>query len=197
MITDPGHATLEGLVTRFSPSGMESEAASWLVDRFRELGYTNSYIDPAGNAIGVLGQGHRQIVLLGHIDTVPGEIPLSYSDGWLAARGVVDAKGPLAAFVDAGAQVGPRDGWQIVVIAAVDEERNSTGSRFIASRFHPDYAVIGEPSQWERIAIGYKGIAWARLKVHRKQTHTASGTESACEAALSCWTHVLAWVHDF
>ena len=52
----------------------------------------------------------RTIVLLGHIDTVPGNIPVrieSTADGdVLYGRGSVDAKGPLATFVAAGARVG-------------------------------------------------------------------------------------------
>jgi [amino group carrier protein]-lysine/ornithine hydrolase len=189
--------TLTGLVQHYSPSGMEGKAAAWLVERMKTLGYTQGAIDPAGNVIGSLGEGPRQAVLLGHIDTVPGEIPVRVEQSILYGRGVVDAKGPLAAFVDAAARVGVQPGWQIVVIGAIDEERDSTGARYIASRYRPEFVLIGEPSQWERVAIGYKGIAWARVRVHRTQTHTASGHESACEAALACWERVRDWTDDF
>jgi [amino group carrier protein]-lysine/ornithine hydrolase len=189
--------TLAGLVQHYSPSGMESQAAAWLVERMKTLGYTQAAIDPAGNVIGSLGNGPRQAVLLGHIDTVTGEIPVRVEDGVFYGRGVVDAKGSLAAFVDAASRVGARPGWQIVVIAAIDEERDSTGARYIAPRYHPEFVLIGEPSQWERIAIGYKGVAWAYVRVHRAQTHTASGSQSACEAALAGWERVRAWVNDF
>ena len=48
----------------------------WLVARMKSLGYNETFIDEAGNAVGVMGSGPKQIVLLGHIDTVPGEIPV-------------------------------------------------------------------------------------------------------------------------
>jgi LysW-gamma-L-lysine carboxypeptidase len=112
--------TLKGLVSHYSPSGAESEAVGWLVAHMHQTGFSRAEIDPAGNAVGVMGDGERQVVLLGHIDTVPGEIPLKVEDGMLYGRGSVDAKGPLAAFVDAVAAVGAIPGWQWVVIGAVD-----------------------------------------------------------------------------
>ena len=44
------------------------------------------------------GQPTRDIVLLGHMDTVPGDIPIRREGDVLYGRGSVDAKGPLAAF---------------------------------------------------------------------------------------------------
>src|SRR6185503_5139980 len=104
----------------------------WLVGRMKFLGYDESFIDDAGNAVGVMGQGPRQVVLLGHIDTVPGEIKVEQVDSALYGRGSVDAKGPLACFVDAVAQAGAQEGWQFVVIGALEEERDSEGARFVA-----------------------------------------------------------------
>lgn len=188
---------LEGLVNIYSPSGSERTVVSWLVERMQELGYEKSYADGAGNAVGVMGSGPHQIVLLGHIDTVPGEIAVRCENGILYGRGAVDAKGPLAAYVDAVAGLGKRPGWQMIVVGAIDEERDSTGAQYVVNFYKPEYAIIGEPSQWNRVGLGYKGVAWARLQVQRAQTHTASGNESACEAALAGWNRVLKWVEDF
>ena len=66
--------TLIGLVSQYSPSGQEHGAVEWLVARMKSLGFDDAFIDNAGNAVGVMGQGPKQVVLLGHIDTVPGEI---------------------------------------------------------------------------------------------------------------------------
>ena len=123
----------------------------------KSLGFDDAFIDEAGNAVGVMGKGTKQVVLLGHIDTVPGEIPVRMESvgatgesPLLYGRGSVDAKGPLACFVDAVAQVGVKDGWQFVVIGAVEEERNSEGARFVVNQYKPDFAIIGEPNQWDR-----------------------------------------------
>ena len=68
--------TLIGLVEHYSPSGGERDAVEWLVERMQTLGFDKSFVDGAGNAVGVMGSGPKQVVLLGHIDTVPGEIPV-------------------------------------------------------------------------------------------------------------------------
>ena len=189
--------TLVGLVSQYSPSGQERGAVGWLVERMKSLGYDDAFIDEAGNAVGVMGKGQKQIVLLGHIDTVPGIINVERDDISLYGRGSVDAKGPLACFVDAVARVGVREGWQFVVIGAVEEERDSEGARFIATRYKPDLAIIGEPNQWDRVALGYKGSAWAGMTIRHKQAHTASGKQTAAEAAVEAWLKIKAYADSF
>ena len=73
-MSDAARDTLIGLVSQYSPSGQERGAVEWLVVQMKLLGFGEAYIDEAGNAVGVMGQGPRQVVFLGHIDTVPGEI---------------------------------------------------------------------------------------------------------------------------
>jgi len=196
--------TLIGLVSQYSPSGQERGAVEWQVARMKSLGYDDAFVDEAGNAVGVMGKGPRQVVLLGHIDTVPGEIPVhvdavgaEHAPPLLYGRGSVDAKGPLASFVDAVAKVGAKDGWQFVVIGAVEEERNSEGARFVATQYMPDFTIIGEPNQWDRVALGYKGSAWANVTIKRRQAHTASGEETAAEAAVEIWLKIKAYVDSF
>ncbi|MCC6260770.1 MAG: [LysW]-lysine hydrolase [Anaerolineales bacterium] len=189
--------TLVGLVSQYSPSGSERRAVEWLVQRMKSLGYDESFIDEAGNAVGVMGKGEKQVVLLGHTDTVPGEIKVEQVADLLYGRGAVDAKGPLACFVDAVAKVGAKDGWQFVVIGAVEEERDSEGARFVVNQYKPDFAIIGEPNHWDRIALGYKGSAWANVIVKREQAHTASGEETAAEAAVDVWLKIKAYVNQF
>ncbi len=195
--------TLIELVKRYSPSGQESEAAAYLVTRMKTLGFEKAFQDKVGNAIGVLGEGPRQVILLGHIDTVPGEIPLrlvlgSSGEGEiLHGRGSVDAKGPLAAFVDAVAATGPTAGWQYLVIGAIDEERDSIGARHIVDQYRPDYAIIGEPSRWDRITLGYKGSAGADVVVSRPVEHSAGQGQSAPETAIAIWNQVRGWVDEF
>ncbi len=189
--------TLIGLVSQYSPSGQERGAVEWLVARMKSLGYDSAFMDDAGNAVGVMGKGTKQVVLLGHIDTVPGEIKVERDTISLYGRGSVDAKGPLASFVDAVAQVGVKEGWQFVVIGAVEEERDSEGARFVVDQYKPDFAIIGEPNQWDRVSLGYKGSAWAHVTVKRGQAHTASGEETAAEAAVEVWLRIKAYVDSF
>ena len=189
--------TLMGLVQQYSPSGQEKPAVDWLLARMAALGFTKTFRDEVGNAVGVMGDGVRQVVLLGHIDTVPGEIPVRVEGDSLYARGAVDAKGPLACFTDAVAGVGAVDGWQFVVIGAVEEERESDGARYVAEAYHPQFAIIGEPNRWDRVSLGYKGSAWLNVNVQRTLAHTAGRQESACEAAVVVWQALQDWAEIF
>src|SRR5204862_2812453 len=112
-------ALVGGLVAIPSVSRQEHDAVEWLVARMAERGFRAS-VDAAGNAVGEIGDGPVHVVLLGHIDTVPGEIPVRVEDGELVGRGAVDAKGPLAAFVAAATVEVP--GVRVTVVGAVAEE---------------------------------------------------------------------------
>ena len=189
--------TLIELVQHYSPSGAETPAVDYLIGRMKNLGFTKAYKDEVGNAVGVMGEGEKQVILLGHIDTVPGEIPVRVEGDILYGRGSVDAKGPLASFVDAVASLEQVRGWQFIVIGAIDEERNSIGARHIVDQYHPDFAIIGEPSGWQRITLGYKGSASAKVIARREMAHSARADETASEAAFSAWSRIRTWVDQF
>ncbi|HMK08351.1 MAG TPA: [LysW]-lysine hydrolase [Anaerolineales bacterium] len=189
--------TLIGLVERYSPTGAEGDAVAWLVERMRRLGAAQAFVDDAGNAVGVWGGGPRQGILLGHIDTVPGRIPVRLEGGLLHGRGAVDAKGPLAAFVDAAAAAGDIPGWQWVVVGAVDEEGESRGARALLDHEAPGFVIVGEPSRWDRVTIGYKGSAWTRVTVRRSMVHSAAPGQTAAEAAVELWQSLRAWAAAF
>ena len=171
-----------------SLSGQEGEMADLLVARMAALGFS-ARVDDVGNAVGVLGDGDQEIVLLGHMDTVPGEIEVRLEEGdLLYGRGAVDAKGPLAAFIAAVAQVGPQPGKRFVVIGAVEEEAaSSRGGRLAAEEYRPALAIIGEPSNWDRVTLGYKGSLVAQYTVVQAGEHTSSPNQSANERAVDFW----------
>jgi LysW-gamma-L-lysine carboxypeptidase len=137
---------LRELVEIASESGAEGPVARHLVTWMDKLGY-EARLDEVGNAIGEIGDpAGPVIVLLGHMDTVPGDVPVRIEGSRLYGRGSVDAKGPLATMVCAGARVGPTLPARLVVIGAVDEERDSIGARHVADRYRPAAVVVGEPS---------------------------------------------------
>ena len=178
---------LTGLLQQFSPTGQESGAVAYLVDAMRQLGF-QAHMDSIGNAVGTIGSGSREIVLLGHIDTVAGEITIRQENDSLYGRGSVDAKGPLASFVAAASQAQISPDWRITVIGAVGEEGDSRGARYLCDNYPaPEMAVIGEPSSWNAITLGYKGSLWARVSIHQPASHTASGATSACDQAVMFW----------
>ena len=189
--------TLYGLVNHYGPSGQEQAAVNYLQQRMLTLGFQDVYQDEAGNAIGSFGDGPKTLVLLGHIDTVPGEIKIRQEGDKFFGRGTVDAKGPLAAFTDAAAAVGANPGWKVVVIGAVDEERDSVGARFLVNRFQPQMVVIGEPSDWQRVTLGYKGSAFVEVLVRLPLKHSAGQGETASEKLFALWQEIQERVSEF
>ena len=181
---------LEGLLQRYSPTFEEAEAVNYLVAQMSAMGF-DACVDEVGNAVGVLGDGSREVMMLGHIDTVPGFIDVRREDDRLYGRGSVDAKGPLACFTAATALTGARDGYRFVVIGAVGEEGDSRGALHVRDHYQPDMLIIGEPSSWDRVTLGYKGSAWFEVEVQRALAHTSANVESACQAAVSFWNRVL------
>lgn len=205
---------LRGLVAIPSLSGAEEEASNWLVAQMHRLGYARAHVDEAGNAVGELGapDAARTIILLGHIDTVPGNIPVRVEeteDGdVLYGRGSVDAKGPLATFVAAGAKVG--NDWakehnvRVVVVGAVEEEAaTSKGARFISRRFDgnqepmPDACIIGEPSSWRRVTLGYKGRILLDLDAAQPMAHTAGPDAGVATVAVDLWNRISEYAAEF
>ena len=176
---------VRGLVAIPSRSREEGEAVEWLVDRMAERGFRAS-VDDVGNAVGQIGDGPCHVVLLGHIDTVPGEIPVRIEDGELVGRGAVDAKGPLAAFVAAASDIA--DAVRVTVVGAVEEESpTSAGARFRATLDAPNWCVVGEPSGWDGITVGYKGRLVLRIALERPVRHGASPGPTVAEEALEIW----------
>ena len=187
---------LQGLVQIYSPSTQEYAASEYLVAQMNALGF-RACVDDAGNAVGVLGDGARAIVLLGHIDTFHGYIEPRIEEGKLYGRGAVDAKGCLATFVSACARVGARDGVRFIVIGAVEEEyATSKGARFALTQYVPDFCIIGEPSGWDRITLGYKGRVLVDYEIAKSMTHTASGARAAVEDAVAFWNRIAAFAAE-
>ena len=187
---------LKGLVSIDSLSGAEAGVARYLSEAMAGLGYRVER-DEVGNVVGELGDvdSARHIVLLGHMDTVPGHIPVRVEDGRLYGRGTVDAKGPLAAFVWAAARVGRKPlPVRLTVIGAVEEEGQSTGAHHLAETMAPpECVIIGEPGGWQGITVGYKGTLRVIYRWVEAARHAASGHGPPAERAVAFWERVVSF----
>lgn len=196
---------VRGLVAVPSLSRHEAAASGWLAEQMAARGLERCHVDGALNAVGELGdpEARRLVVLLGHIDTVPGNIPVRIEDdgsphGILHGRGSVDAKGPLASFVAAAARLG--GDWarahdlRVIVAGATEEEAaSSRGAHFLLKRLNgrdepaPDFCIIGEPSHWHRVTLGYKGRLLIDLLARRPSSHTAGPEVGVGITAFDLW----------
>lgn len=185
-------AVLVDLVATPSVSGSERRASGVLCAHAREFGLS-AEIDEAGSAIVHRGPADAAVhlVLLGHIDTVPGEIPVRIEAGELHGRGSVDAKGPLAAMLCAAARADLPGRVRVTVVGAAGEETpDSPGARLVVSRMRPDACIIGEPSGWDGVTLGYKGRLLVDARIDRPHFHSAGPDSTACDELAGWWSRV-------
>ena len=188
---------LQKMVEIPSLTGGEATLASFLVETMQSVGFQAS-VDEAGNAIGVVGNGSKEIVLLGHMDTVPGIVPVRIENGRLYGRGSVDAKGPLATFIVAAAKVGVLPGKRIVIVGATEEEgASSKGARYATRRYSPSFCVIGEPSGSRAITLAYKGRLVLAYEAWADAAHSASPTSNILEVGVEFWNRVKRWADEW
>jgi len=158
----------------YSPTGHESRLAAYLSDHMRELGYSKVRVDGAGNVIGEIGDGSQSLMLCGHMDTVPGKLPVRKSEGRIYGRGAADAKSPLCALLLAGAQSAD-SGLRITFAGVTEEEGDGAGITSLVQRMqHYDYAVFGEPGGASKVTVGYRGRVSVNLTVRTKGGHASS-----------------------
>lgn len=145
------------LVAVASPTRHEADAARMLADRLPRFGWETSHLDGAGSVVATRGRGERELLLLSHIDTVPGGPNFFVDEERIIGRGSVDAKSPCCALAVGGGAVEIPDGWRITFVAAVGEEIDSRGARFRMPLHEPAALIVGEPTGSGGVALSYRG----------------------------------------
>lgn len=172
-----------------SLTGREDQLAELVCSEMHALGL-EAHRDAVGNVLVTAGQGGRHVVVLGHMDTVPGEIPVRIEDGRLYGRGAVDAKGPLVTALVAAARVADTAQVRVTVIGAVQEEGPSVGAYHLVDMSTPDYLIIGEPSGWDALVLGYKGSQRFTVTLRRPSGHTAGPEATSPELLVNFWNRL-------
>jgi len=189
-------AFLEAMVRLPSPSGVERAVAEGFVVALAPHA-DRAFVDEVGNAVAVAGRGPLRVTLLGHLDTVAGQPPVRVADGVLYGRGTVDAKGPAVALAVALARSGGavREALELRFVGAVEEEApGSRGARHATLAYpRPHLLIVGEPSGWDGVTLGYKGHLRMRLRAEREAAHGARDEATASEALVAAWTRLQTW----
>ena len=181
---------LRWMVEQYSPSHHEAAFSRALAERLERRGW-RARTDEVGNVIASMGEGDTCIALLGHIDTVPGEIPVRIEDQRLFGRGAVDAKGAISAFVEAVEllEEREREGKKFLLLGCVEEEVAITRGAFhVRDLYKPDFVINGEPSGAHAVTVGYKGLLRLELEHRASRRHTASRDYRApAEHVIEAW----------
>ncbi|MBU1089582.1 M20/M25/M40 family metallo-hydrolase [Patescibacteria group bacterium] len=172
---------LQKIVSIYSPSGREEEVANFISDEAKKLGFEKTEVDHFNNVVLKIGPttAKKTIVLLGHIDTVKPFLPVKVEDGELFGRGSVDAKSAFATFVFAALAASKKlKNTKIIVAGAAGEEKHGIGARILAEKFKkPDAVIVGEPSSFEGITLGYKGTFSMEFFKRKTSMHSANASE--------------------
>lgn len=174
----------------YTPSRSEAQLANLIKEKcLDDLGFERVSIDSVGNVIATKGSGSPRILLCGHMDTVPGQIPVRIDSGYLFGRGASDAKAPLIAMLLACSEFKQRG--TIIFAGVVDEEGNATGIKeLVKNKLAVDYAIFGEPSGIDKITISYKGRLALRLTCDVLDSAHASApwlAKNSIEEAYEVW----------
>ena len=184
--TTEARELLVKLVRIPSVSGSEEPCARQLASFFQRHG-REVFLDEVGNVRAPADDG---VMLTSHIDTVPGDIPVhvetNEGQDVLWGRGSVDATGSLAAMAVAAVRTGAS------FIGVVGEEVDSRGSHHVVQTREavPDAVINGEPSGWDGITLGYRGILGGTYVGASESGHSSRPENNAVQDAMDWWRRV-------
>lgn len=173
-----------------SVSGQETALAEWLEKQtagqfdVRRLPVSEGRF----NLLAVRGQ--PRVLLAAHIDTVPGELPVSLDERFVRGRGSCDNKAAAAAMLRAGLEAAEGGQFGFGLLFTVGEEVGCDGARAAANYLtengiRPELVVIGEPTGL-RPVTAQKGVLSAKLTCLGQAAHSSQSVrDSATEKLVS------------
>lgn len=182
-------AFAQRLVRTSSLPGQEGEVAALVMEELRRLGYTEVWMDAAGNVLGRLGTpGGPTLMLNSHMDTVRVADPAAWTvdplgaevrHGRLYGLGAADMKAALAATIYSAVilrrRAIPLRGQLLVAAVGLEEPAEGTGTRALLeeNNLRPDWVVIAEPSNLQ-IVRAQRGHLELLVSVKGRSAHSSS-----------------------
>lgn len=160
-----------------SVTGDELAVGRFLQVQLESLGYSVEMQEVAPDRFNVFATTGAlpRVVLSTHMDTVPPYIQSNEDDENIYGRGACDAKGIIAAQINAGEHLRAEGIQQIGLLFTVDEEQGSAGAQVanrIAAAGVSDYLINGEPTD-NRLASATKGSVRLNLRTKGRAAHSA------------------------
>jgi [amino group carrier protein]-lysine/ornithine hydrolase len=188
-------ALIERALSIYTPSGSEQKLAELIFYELESINL-NPEFDRVGNVLCSCGEdSSRSILLCGHMDTVPGILPVRREGDIIYGRGACDAKGSLLSLLFAFENLArdPSLKGKVTFAAVVDEENRSLGLKhIIENNIRADFAIFGEPCGLSKVTIGYRGHMPTTIRV---RTHEAHGSapwlaQNSAELAFSLYDRI-------
>lgn len=164
------------LVDIESTTGNEGRVGDHLQRELSRLGYRADKMTVEGDRFNVWAtspqQPHPEIVFSTHMDTVPPFIASSEDATCVYGRGSCDAKGIIAAQIEAAERL-RQERIYVGLLFLVGEEKDSLGAK-IANEQSPGskFLVNGEPTE-NRVAIASKGTLRVEVTARGRMAHSA------------------------
>jgi succinyl-diaminopimelate desuccinylase len=172
-----------------NPPGNEAQAGRLAAELCREIGgevEVHEAVAGRPSVVARWGTGEEPTVgFCSHIDVVPaGDRSLwdadpyaaEIRDGRMLGRGSSDAKGPIAAALEAVEMVTaaglPMAGTLELELVADEEAMGFKGAGFLVEQnlIHPDLAIVGEPTSL-RVVGAQRGACWLTITTRGKAAH--------------------------
>lgn len=163
------------------------DVAARVEGELRALGFQDVHHAPYGDIVGRIGSGPRVLLYDSHLDTVGvgdpnewqhGPFSAAIEDGIMYGRGVADEKGstpPMIYGLKIAHDLGLLDEYTAYYFGSIEEWCEGLSARVFAEEehVHPDFVVIGEPTNL-RVYRGQKGRCEFRVTVRGRSAHGAS-----------------------
>ena len=158
-----------------SVTGDEVDLARFLEKTLGERGFNVMMQEVEADRYNVyaLTNGSPKVVLCTHLDTVPPFYASSEDELYIYGRGACDAKGCIAAMVEAVSGLRQEGVEGLALLFVVGEEVDSIGAK-TANLLKPGsrYVLVGEPTE-SHMASGHKGTFYFILRAKGRAAHSA------------------------
>ena len=169
-------ALTRSLVDIDSTTGRERDCGAWLAAYLRYLGWTVEEQEVAGGRANVIAMlDPPALVFSTHFDCVPAFFPSRVEGGRVYGRGSGDAKGILAAQLQAAERLRAAGERRVGMLFVVGEERGSDGAK--TANTHPlaegcRFLVNGEPTS-SLLGAAHRGALRIRMIASGRAAHSS------------------------